>query len=412
MRRQTHLAWLILLLLLCGCKQPLQLFEKPKLGPMQVQPLWSMPIGCEGGFRLEGNKLVLTERAFPGEYYQWTLDVADGHVLTRSEKPVSRVSRPDDTLVEVSAGRLTPLRPSAIQPNTPSGFEPIIVTDKFLLAKKTRLVFRFPRIIHFGQVLVIDRVTREAVWAIEGRDVTAQATANNVFVCDSDQIATFGVTAGRPPEITEFYTAIHNGDVEKVRRLFPVWQRASLFDVGGSDPVTVAAKEGNLVLVRLLLKLGLSPNTGCADGYSPLLMALNWEHPEVASALLESGADPNYDARFWEFPLTKAVHAGRRQIIELLLRKGAKINAVESWSGRTALHEAVMYLNYEAVETLIEAGANVHAKDKDGKTPAQLADFDTCVAHLFSGGKVSEKPQACAPPKRETSTFDPINIIH
>ncbi|MGB5013267.1 MAG: ankyrin repeat domain-containing protein, partial [Pyrinomonadaceae bacterium] len=39
----------------------------------------------------------------------------------------------------------------------------------------------------------------------------------------------------------------------------------------------------------------------------------------------------------------------------------------------TLLHNAVSYSNKEAVELLIAKGADINAKNKDGKTPLQLA---------------------------------------
>ena len=91
------------------------------------------------------------------------------------------------------------------------------------------------------------------------------------------------------------------------------------------------------------------------------------------------------------------------------------MNSVEAWSGHTALHEAVMCRNYEAIETLIAAGDNAKVRDKDGKTPAELAATDPCVMHLFSGGLIKDKPAICQPVKRETretGTFDIRGLLH
>jgi Ankyrin repeats (many copies) len=70
--------------------------------------------------------------------------------------------------------------------------------------------------------------------------------------------------------------------------------------------------------------------------------------------------------------------------------------------GETALHGAVMYRNYAAVEALLDAGADVRIKDFSGKTALEQGESDECIAHLFSGGRISQKPVACAPQKTES----------
>jgi cytohesin len=177
-----------------------------------------------------------------------------------------------------------------------------------------------------------------------------------------------------------------------------------LYDLDGFDPLTLAAKEGKIEVVKQLLALKLSPNSKTADGYSPLLQALNYDNSEIASLLLDAGADPNYNARYWDYPLTRAAESGSRPIIEHLLKSGAVINATDHWEGQTALHASVMYRNYMAIEALLEAGADPHIKDYDGKIPEEHAYKDECITHLFAGGKIKEKPVACAPFHTETET--------
>jgi ankyrin repeat protein len=134
-------------------------------------------------------------------------------------------------------------------------------------------------------------------------------------------------------------------------------------------------------------------------------MALHWNCPDIARILLNAGADPNYKSHLWELPLNEAMAEGKQPIVEYLLRKGAKVNSEGGWTGGTALHEAVMYRNYEAIETLLAAGADVHKLDRHGLTPSQEAQGDECVIHLFSGGKIADKPSICQPPQRTWSSW-------
>lgn len=61
------------------------------------------------------------------------------------------------------------------------------------------------------------------------------------------------------------------------------------------------------------------------------------------------------------------------QIVELLIEKGANVNAVHSEFELTPLHEAVMFGHYDVAELLINNGADVNAEDKEGETPFDSA---------------------------------------
>jgi hypothetical protein len=362
-----------------------------------------MPFGCEGGLEVNYGNLTVIKRVLPKEYDRWTLDMADGHVLARPEKPVDPERLPADTHVEISGHNLIPLRALLVRPIIPTGFDPVVVTDKFIFAKKTWLSFSFPEFIPHSQVIVVDRSSRSIVWHLDDEAITVQALPANIVVCGRKRIAVLLPLASRPQEITDFYSAIRSGDTTKVALLFDAWKRTPLYDLDGLDPLTLAVKEGKVEVVKQLLALKLSANSKTAEDYSPLLQSLN-DYPEITSLLLDAGADPNYHPREWESPLTRAAESGSRSTIEHLLKSGAAINATDRWERQTALHEAVMYRNYIAIETPLEAGADPHIRDYKGNTPKELAYKDECITHLFADGKIKEKPVACAPFHSETGT--------
>ena len=63
-------------------------------------------------------------------------------------------------------------------------------------------------------------------------------------------------------------------------------------------------------------------------------------------------------------PLHWAAGYGCAECVQLLLRRGANVNAQRN-DGRTPLHNASL----EAIDQLIAAGADLHARDKDGCLP-------------------------------------------
>ena len=70
-------------------------------------------------------------------------------------------------------------------------------------------------------------------------------------------------------------------------------------------------------------------------------------------------------------PLTWAAMMGQTDAVELLLQHGADISG-RNRDGNTALHLAVFLGRAETVERLVKNGADVNAKNDDGATPVDI----------------------------------------
>ena len=81
-------------------------------------------------------------------------------------------------------------------------------------------------------------------------------------------------------------------------------------------------------------------------------------------------------------PLHCATWKGHLDVVALLLKSGADVNAVnenEHW-GTTPLHAAAHANQAAIAKLLIDHGANVKAKDKEGRTPMFHTTFHKAKA--------------------------------
>ncbi|XP_054838456.1 nuclear factor NF-kappa-B p100 subunit isoform X1 [Eublepharis macularius] len=189
-------------------------------------------------------------------------------------------------------------------------------------------------------------------------------------------------------------------------------------DENGDTPLHLAIIHEQTAVVGQLVQVAVSiPNQQIINianrlQQTPLHLAVITQQPRVAAYLLQAGADPTLLDRYgnsvlhlalqsgdkemlWMlfchlgahtlqlletpnyfglFPVHLAVKCKNMACLELLVEKGANVNAVERQSGRTPLHLAVEMDDLNLASLLLKKlGADVNACTSAGNTPLHLA---------------------------------------
>jgi len=93
----------------------------------------------------------------------------------------------------------------------------------------------------------------------------------------------------------------------------------------------------------------------------------------LVRTLIENGTDvDSFDDAFLKTALHQAAMRGQKEVVELLLAKGAEVNARDRGC-YTPLHYASQRGHKEITELLIAKGSNVNAQNKAGDTPLDVA---------------------------------------
>lgn len=144
--------------------------------------------------------------------------------------------------------------------------------------------------------------------------------------------------------------ASYRGYIETVQLLL-----ANDLHIDKSSSLCVAAENGNLEIVKLLLDAGTDVHSH--QDYSIILSACN-DHIEVVKLLIEYGADIHINN---DQPLISSCCGNRTEVVKILLEHGADIHANDDES----LIQASWRGNIETVKILLEHGADIHAKDDE-----------------------------------------------
>lgn len=244
-------------------------------------------------------------------------------------------------------------------------------------------------------------VTQERVegWLADGADIETELS-NAVLASDLPRIK-FLISKGADlnQRDNQGYTALQNAARQRkaklIEDLIVLKADVNATDSDGYTALHHAVLRNSAETVQALRSHGADGNVPTANGYTALALAIVEDHYKSAIALIDSGVavdTPVGPARLTPLMLASGkesnmltLGAGKQRIekwnpkdpgildiARALIGKGANVNAVSDTSV-TALILAASHNNAPIVGLLAQAGADPHAKTKDGKTAADLA---------------------------------------
>jgi uncharacterized protein len=194
--------------------------------------------------------------------------------------------------------------------------------------------------------------------------------------------------------------------------------KAEEFASGWLTPLTMAAREGDVEMARVLVNAGADINAAAGDGKTALSLAIFNGNYEVASFLVDNNADVNkadaqrFTPLFWavdrrnmetapNFPWMVTVDP--MPLIRKMLDAGANPNALVNNTPRarmregsprivfaTALMRAAFAGDLELVKLLLERGADPKILSKDNETMLSAA-AGLAFIHGYHRGKSPEE---------------------
>ena len=178
---------------------------------------------------------------------------------------------------------------------------------------------------------------------------------------------------------TPLHYAVEYGAHDAIRLLLENGADPLVRNSDIKTPLFLAAEKGDMVAADILLEVPdvrrtLNDYRSFALGFTPLMAAVNGGHVALAEKLLDLGAYINDRDHKSRHSLFIAAENGTPEMIRMLISRGADVAKAlpHSDNSQTMLHRLGSAHYKEKLLLLVEAGADLNARDSYGSTPLNI----------------------------------------
>ncbi len=175
--------------------------------------------------------------------------------------------------------------------------------------------------------------------------------------------------------MTALMVAAGVGNDEAMESLVALSADLEARDLDGATPLfhAVLAREENLSGIDILLKAGSNVNAKDAGGMTPLMHAAFRGRTDTVKRLLEAGADTSATDTVGWTPMHFAARSSEGLGSVRLLIENKCSPDIPDRGGTTPIMVAASYNNSDALQALIDAGANYTRQDNTGRNAYEYA---------------------------------------
>lgn len=172
--------------------------------------------------------------------------------------------------------------------------------------------------------------------------------------------------------------AIQNGDADALTAALERGADPNAEIGPDVTPLVASIRRDDAELVRLLAEAGADVNQVGDGGFTPLHRAGEAAGGEVVTVLLEAGAAPDAETEgpYGFLPIQVAAFRNNPEAIEAFVAFGVPVDQRNVFFDATALHYAAFGDSVEAIEALLQLGADPQALQMDGQTPLEVAQLN------------------------------------
>lgn len=214
-----------------------------------------------------------------------------------------------------------------------------------------------------------EQLTQRLLDSLQVQLQDQEATSGNndsppMQLAEPDEYQETGLLIEDPSEVVDdcrgLIEAVEKGDVPLVKKMLAadsVDPNCAYLDHDPRTPLVLAARKGNLEIVKLLIAAKADVNFRASGDETPLMAAAGHGHLEVTQYLVSQRAEVNRKVSGDGTALLVAARGGHLPVVQYLVDQGAEVNAQVGGDG-TPLICAARSGRYAVAKFLLEKGAD------------------------------------------------------